>query len=90
LLGLAPELMYSAVPNPQPGDCGANRECQRDGETHFHLCMPPFRNDIQTPPTARHALNVLGIQFEHVVVVVEKVQSPMGTRPDELTPHWRP
>lgn len=32
-------------------------------------------------------VNVLGIQFEHVVIVIEEIQSPVGTRPYELAPH---
>src|SRR5262249_54343585 len=32
-------------------------------------------------------VNVLGIQFEDVVVVVEEVQRPIGARPYELAPH---
>src|ERR1700752_3880018 len=32
-------------------------------------------------------VHVLRIQLEHVIIVVEEVQSTVGTRPDELAPH---
>jgi hypothetical protein len=45
------------------------------------------RRSAAGPLCSKLRIDVLGIQFEHVVIVVEEIQSPVGTRPDELAPH---
>ena len=37
--------------------------------------------------SSKFLIEVLGIQFEHVIIVIEEVQSPIGTCAYELAPH---
>jgi hypothetical protein len=43
--------------------------------------------EIPLLPTSKCRVNILSIQFKDVIIVIEEVQSPVGTSPYELEPH---
>lgn len=54
----------------------SDRSCPVDGTSEIALLL-----------SSKLRIEIFRIQFEYVIIVIEEIQSPVGTRPYELAPH---